>query len=244
MRMSSRVPSVLSISLSIFVIFLVSVALFFPTGYNSDVICKKCGGDGARSCPSCYSGACLACGGDGVNPLGRCIFCSGSGICPTCDGLGYLQCWTCGGDGLDVKWTVNLLGATVYSSLTNIFVFLGLFALGAYFTAFHLSVNEWIHQVRHMNFLFNPSFMTWLFATNRERWAKWSIGYGYISTILTGPIFFLAFIYGKIPAGTLEVSVLISIVILGIFAYFFYIFYITRLRSEKTELDMREHSGD
>lgn len=220
----------------IFITYLVSVAFFFPTGYSYDVSCTRCGGDGTVACHSCWTGVCIACGGFGVNPTGWCAFCRGSGVCEQCQGIGYLQCSGCGGDGLVVKWMFNLMGIMVFASLSNVFLFLGSFVLGTYLTAFYLSFNEWIHQVGHMDFLFNPSFMIWLFATNRVRWVKWFTGSSFLGTILIGPILFLAFTSGKIEADIFEVGILISIVILGLFAYLFYLSYIRTLKSSEKQI--------
>ena len=129
----------------------------------------------------------------------------------------------------------NFTGAMVYTSLTSIFLFLASFGFAVYLTSLYLSFNEWIHQVEHMGFLFNPSFMTWLFAKNRERWGKWTTCYCYLGSISLGPPLFLAIAAGKIPATLFDATIISSIVILSIFAYLFYLSYKTKLRTSEKQ---------
>lgn len=76
--------------------------------------------------------------------------------------------------------------------------------------------------------------MTWLFATNRERWAKWTTLECYIGTLIIGPLFFLT-VYSI--TGISVVGVLLSLVILGVFTYFFYLSYLTLLESSEKQSD-------
>lgn len=214
--------------------FLVLAAIVSPMGYSFDEVCSRCGGDGTVVCPDCYgSGVCESCGGDGVNQLGWwCAFCGGTGRCRTCDGSGHLRCGDCLGRGFLVHWMFNISGVIIYSSLTNIFLFLGIFILEIYGSVFYLSFNEWIYQVKHMDFLFNPSFMIWLFAKDRKRWAKWSMGYVYVFTVIMGTILFQLITLGKIPSEIYGIGVIVGIVIFSLFTYLFYLSYTTKLSTQ------------
>jgi uncharacterized membrane protein YgdD (TMEM256/DUF423 family) len=77
----------------------------------------------------------------------------------------------------------NLIGATVVPAFIGVLLFLGVFAFSGWSSALHLSFNEWIYTVDHMKFWYNPSFMTWLFAKHRKRWAKWATATGSIFSV-------------------------------------------------------------
>ena len=128
-------------------------------------------------------------------------------------------------------WMYNLLGATIVHSIINIFAFLGFFFVGGFSAAFHLSYNEWIYNVENMSFWFNRSFMTWLFATHRERWAKWEVGFSLFGAILIGFLLFLSLSMKNITQETFTTGALFSSVIVGLFSFIFYKSYILKLRT-------------
>jgi len=202
-----------------------------PTGYTYDETCPRCKGEGTVVCRDCSGdGICWWCGGDGeIFEDWWCADCHGSGICSTCGGKGWHDCEECEGAGLLVYWMYNLIGATVIPSFISVLLFLGLFIFSGWGSAFYLSFNEWVYQVEDMGFWFNPSFMTWLFAKHRKRWAKWTIGIDSILSIYLATLFFGLLSLRQIVLETFVVGTLLSIPVVILFSIFFYKSYISRL---------------
>jgi len=123
----------------------------------------------------------------------------------------------------------NLIGATVAPSFISVLLFLGLFIFSGWMSALYLSFNEWIYQVDDMGFWFNPSFMTWLFAKHRKRWAKWTTGTGSILAIYLGALIFWILFLKQIILETFLVGTLLSIPVVILFSIFFYKSYTSKL---------------
>jgi len=123
----------------------------------------------------------------------------------------------------------NLIGATVIPSFISVILFLGLFIFYGLGSAFYLSFNEWIYKVENMGFWFNPSFMTWLFAKHRKRWAKWTTGMSSIFSINLGAVLFGLQSFKQIMLETFLVGILLSIPVVILFSRFFYKSYTSKL---------------
>jgi len=208
--------------------------LILPIGYTYDEICSRCQGDGSVTCETCHgSGICWVCDGTGriwyMPNDGWCAACQGSGECSTCEGKGWYKCVECEGTGLLVHWMYNLIGATVVPSFISVLLFLGLFIFSGWISAFYLSFNEWIYQVEDMGFWFNPSFMTWLFAKHRERWAKWTTGSSSVLSVYLGALFFVILSLNQVMLETFVAGVLLSIPIVTLFSWFFYKSYTSKI---------------
>lgn len=231
MKLSTNFPLVTSL---IFVSLLISLFVL-PKGYTYDETCPRCHGEGTVTCETCHgSGKCWVCGGDGVidyMPPGSqwCAACQGTGKCYTCGGKGWHSCEECGGSGLLVHWMYNLIGATVVPSFISVLLFLGLFIFGGWISAFYLSFNEWIYGIEDMGFWFNPSFMTWLFAKHRKRWAKWTTGTSSILSIYLGALLFGLLSFKQIIPETFLLGTLLSIPVVILFSIFFYKSYTSKL---------------
>lgn len=227
MKLSTNFPLVTSL---IFVSILVSLFIL-PTGYTYDEICPRCKGEGTVICRDCSgSGICRWCGGDGeVFEDWWCAACQGSGKCSTCEGKGWYTCVECEGTGLLVHWMYNLIGATVAPSFISVLLFLGLFIFSSWGSAFYLSFNEWVYQVEDMGFWFNPSFMTWLFAKHRRRWAKWTTGTSSVLSIYLGALIFVILSLNQIVLETFVAGVALSIPFVSLFSWFFYKSYTSKL---------------
>ena len=232
MQSSNRFPLVASV---IFVGLLISLFIL-PTRYTYDETCPKCHGKGTLTCTTCYgSGKCPICNGTGeiwyMPHDGWCAACRGTGKCYGCDGKGRHTCGECGGKGILVHWMYNLTGAIVTLSFISVLLFLGFFVLGLFSSAFHLSVNEWVYKVEDMDFWFNPSFMTWLFAKHRERWAKWQTGLNLIIAICFGTLLFWGSSLKKIAQETFATGTLSSVAVVVLFSLVFYKSYISTLKA-------------
>lgn len=107
-------------------------------------------------------------------------------------------------------------------SFINILSFLLFFGFCYVAAAFHLSFNEWIYNVEDMSFWFNPSFMTWLFAKHRERWAKWATAFSLLCSLVWGFIPFRIILTWQMTQETFLLSILPSIVVASLFAFAFY----------------------
>jgi len=210
------------------------VSLFIlPTGYTYDETCPECKGEGTVICRDCSGdGICRSCGGDGeIFEDWWCAACHGSGKCSTCEGKGWHTCIECEGTGLLVHWMYNLIGATVVPSFISVLLFLGLFYFSYAVSAFYLSFNEWIYQVKHMDFWFNPSFMTWLFAKHYERWAKWTTGISSILSIYLGVLLFGLLSFRQVILETFVAGILLSIPVVASFSILFYKAYVSKLKA-------------
>jgi hypothetical protein len=124
--------------------------------------------------------------------------------------------------GVLERWNYNLTGAAVVLSLIDLVVFLGLFGFSYAVTAFRLSNNDWVHDVEDMDFWFNPMFDTWLFAKDRKRWAKWTVGGTAIVTLFLGPWLFFLFSYKSVTLDTFFAGVLVTIPVTLLFSFVFY----------------------
>jgi hypothetical protein len=111
---------------------------------------------------------------------------------------------------------------TIALSFINVLIFLLFFGFGYVAAAVHLSFNEWVYDVEDMNFWFNPSFMTWLFAKHRERWAKWETAFSLLCALILGLVPFMVISEGHIAQETFLLTYLPSIVVTGLFAFAFY----------------------
>jgi hypothetical protein len=216
----------------LFVSLLVSLFIF-PTGYTYDETCPKCQGNGTVTCETCHgSGKCWICNGTGriwyMND-GWCAACHGTGKCYTCGGKGWHTCGKCGGAGILTYFMYNLTGATVVLSLISVLLFLGLFVLSYAASAFYLSFNEWVYEVEDMGFWFNPSFMKWLFARHRKRWAKYQTVFDLIFSIFWGVLFFGLLSLRQITQETFAIGTLLNIAVVSLFSWCFYKSYISRL---------------
>ena len=120
--------------------------------------------------------------------------------------------------------------STIVLSLIGILLFLGLFALGYVMCTVHLFFNEWIYEVEDMSFLFNRSFMTWLFAKHREAWVQWQTAINLILAIPSG-VAVTVLISPEITQASLFTGFLFSILIVGLFSLLFYKSYTLRLEA-------------
>lgn len=230
MKHSSLLP--LAVFLIIFGLSVLAFAL--PMGYTYNETCPGCEGNLTVTCETCNgSGKCWICDGDGkidYMPLGTqwCAACQGTGVCYTCGGLGRLSCAECGGSGLLVHWMYSSAGSTIVLSIINVFLFLIGFSLGSIASAFHLSFNEWIYDVDDMGFWFNPSFMTWLFAKHRKRWARWQTCFNLVPAIYLGPLLFYLFSHTSLAQDSFFTGILVAIPITFMFSLVFYKTYASR----------------
>jgi hypothetical protein len=230
--------SLLPLAAFLFIISFLVFAFALPIGYTYTETCTKCGGDGMVACETCHgSGKCWICGGDGIidyMPPGSqwCAACHGTGICYTCGGSGSHTCTSCGGSGVLVHWMYTFAGSSIALSILNIFLFLSGFGLSYIGSAIHLSFNEWVYDVDDMGFWFNPSFMTWLFAKHRKRWAKWQTCLNLIFAIYFGVILFWLFSYKSLTQDSLFTGLYMTIPITSLFSLIFYKAYTSRLEAD------------
>lgn len=94
--------------------------------------------------------------------------------------------------------------------------------LGAFFADFYLSFNRWVYDVDDMGFWFNPSFMVWLFAKDRKRWAKWEAGYSLLGAVYFGALLFLVLFHPSVTSEIFAGGLLLSIIAAGVFSWLFY----------------------
>ncbi len=120
--------------------------------------------------------------------------------------------------------------STIVLSLISILLFLGLFALDYAMCTVHLSFNEWIYEVENMSFLFNRSFMTWLFARHRKAWVQWQAVINLILAIPSG-VAVTVLVSPRITQASLFTGFLFSIPIVGLFSLVFYKLYTSRLET-------------
>ena len=123
----------------------------------------------------------------------------------------------------------NLFGSAAILSIIDAFLFLGLFAVGAVAADFYLSFNNWVYQVADMGFWFNRSFMVWLFAKDRKRWAKWEAGFSSFGAVYLGAFFFGLFSYRSVTGEIFIGGVLLSILAAGLFSWLFYRYYTSEM---------------
>lgn len=187
-------------------------------------------------CETCHgSGICWICGGDGIidyMPPGSqwCAACRGTGKCYTCGGSTH-ACTSCGGSGVLTYWMYTFVGSSIVLSILSIFLFLIGFCLAYMGSAIHLSFNEWVYDVEDMDFWFNPSFMTWLFAKHRKRWAKWQTCPNLVFGIYLGAVIFWLFYNKSVTQDSFSIGIYMSI-ITSLFAFVFYKTYASRLEME------------
>lgn len=221
----------------LFILGILVSMVILPIGYTYDETCPRCQGKGVVTCETCHGdGKCWICDGTGKiwympESDNWCAACQGTGICYTCGGLGSHSCGECGGAGLLIHWMFTPTGSTTVLSITGIFLFLGFFVLNGFFTALHLSFNQWIYEVEDMGFWFNPSFMTWLFAKYRRRWAKWQTGLSLLFAIYFGDFLFLIFSLKNITQETFVIGTLFSVGIVGLFSFIFYKSYVAGIKT-------------
>jgi len=209
--------------------------LILPIGHTYTETCPACQGNGTVTCEECNgSGKCPVCEGTGriwymPETDNWCAFCQGTGICSTCGGKGWHECGKCGGEGFLTYWIYNLAGTTIILSFISIMLLIGSFILSIVASAIHLSFNEWIYEVDDMDFWFNPSFMTWLFAKDRKRWAKWQTAIVAIISMEFGVLLFGLISFKQITLETFLWGTIFSTAVVSSFSFFFYKSYISRL---------------
>jgi hypothetical protein len=208
---------------AVFFVFLLISPFILPMGYTYDKVCPECHG----------SGICWVCGGDGETILGWCAACHGSGDCFKCDGT-----------GLVTHWMYSSLGATFYSSWIFVFSFLGLFFVSYVVLEISLLFNDWVYDVKGMNFLGNPMFMTWLYATDRRRWVRWAIPMIATAGILLGVAFSIIIFWGHIAQESFLIGSFFSILLLFLFSFIFYILYTKWLEIPKSSVRRRKKMLD
>jgi hypothetical protein len=125
------------------------------------------------------------------------------------------------------------IGAGVVHSIFNVFLFLGLFVLSYAASAFYLSFNAWVHDVEDMGFWFNPSFMTWLFAKDPRRWAKWQTVLNLLFAVYFGVVFFWMASLNKITSEIFINGTVFSIAVAILFSLIFYKAYVSRLEASQ-----------
>jgi hypothetical protein len=126
------------------------------------------------------------------------------------------------------------IGAGVVHSIFNVFLFLGLFVLSYAASAFYLSFNAWVHDVEDMGFWFNPSFMTWLFAKDPRRWAKWQTVLNLLFAVYFGVVFFWMASLNKITNEAFVSGAVFSIAVAVLFSLSFYKAYVSRLEASQS----------
>lgn len=104
-------------------------------------------------------------------------------------------------------------------------MFVGFFVAEGFFTAFYLSYNEWVYEVNNMGFWFNSSFLIWLFAKDRNRWAKWSSGFSGFGAVYFGVLIFWSLSPRNIASDVLAGGFLVSVFVTSLFAWLFYRYY-------------------
>ena len=222
----------------LFVVGLLVSGFVLPVGYSYSEPCLTCQSKGTMLCQECNgSGKCWVCDGTGEiwympEDNNWCAACSGTGVCYKCNGVGSVACGACGGSGVLTHWFFTLAGSAVVLSVVNVLLFLGLFGLSYVGSAFHLGFNQWVYGVEDMGFWFNPSFMTWLFAKHRSRWARWQTGLNFILAVYLGGLLFWAATIGKISSEFLQTGFLLGLGLVLVFALLFYKSYTSRLRDQ------------
>jgi hypothetical protein len=116
----------------------------------------------------------------------------------------------------------NLFGSAAALSIVDMIVFLISFMLGAFFADFYLSFNRWVYDVDDMGFWFNPSFMVWLFARDRKRWAKWEAGFCLFGAVYFGALLFMVLFLPSVTSEIFAGGLLLSIIATGVFSWLFY----------------------
>jgi len=203
-------------------------AFALPMGYTFDETCPRCHGDRFVNCEICYgSGKCWVCEGTGriwyMPPDSNwCAACQGTGVCYRCGGSGSHGCEECEGRGFLTYWMFTQAGSATALSIIDVLLFLPFFGLSYAVSDFYLSFNEWVYNVRDMGFWFNPSFMTWLFAKHRKRWAKWQAGMNAMAAVFLGSAGFGVFSLHSVTADSFTAGILVSILIVSTFSFFVY----------------------
>jgi len=224
----------------LFIVGLLISMFILPSSYSYKETCPTCQGRQIVTCETCHSnGKCWICDGTGriwymPETDNWCAACRGTGRCYKCGGSGSCACGECVGTGILIYWMYTLTGSTIILSIISIFLFLGLFGLSYISSAFYLSFNEWVYKVEDMNFWFNPTFITWLFAKHPKRWAKWQTALNLIGSVFLGASLFGLASLKKITQETFLWGTLFSIAIVSSFSFFFYKSYISRLEAIPT----------
>lgn len=208
----------------LFFVFLFIFSSVLPMGYTYDKVCPECNG----------SGICWVCGGTGriwyMPP--------NDDWCAACNGGG--ECFKCDGTGLVAHLMYSSLGATIYSSWIFVFSFLGLFFVIYVVLEISLLFNDWVYDVEGMNFLGNPMFMTWLYATDRKRWIGWAVPMIAVAGILFGVAFGIIIFWGHITQESFLVGSFFSILLLFLFSFIAYNLYIEWLEFPKPNKKVRK----
>jgi hypothetical protein len=208
----------------VFFVFLSISPFILPMGYTYDKVCPECHG----------SGICWVCGGDGIIDYMP----PESQWCAACHGSG--KCYKCDGTGLVAHWMYSSFGATIYSSWILIFSFLGLLLVSNVGLETSLLFNDWVYDVEGMDFLGNPMFMTWLYATDRRRWIRWAVPMIASAGILFGVAFSIIVFWGHITQESFLVGSFFSILLLFLFSFIFYNLYTKWLEIPKSSVRRRK----
>jgi len=139
------------------------------------------GGTDGKTCPECNGTGkvvCFVCNGEGALFFGRCFYCNGTG---------YAQCGACRGSGW--YWMYSAPASVTIFSTVFTLCFFGFFFLAYISSAFYSAMNPWVEDVEEMEWPFNPIFFTWLFETDRRRWALWTTIITLLLTVPLGTIF-------------------------------------------------------
>jgi hypothetical protein len=84
------------------------------------------------------------------------------------------------------------------------------------------TMNPWVIDVEHMDFLFNPMFFPWLYANNRKRWAKWTIGSALPGDFVLGGLLVSFFIVNWVTLVTLLIGFSVGYVFTTLVAIAYY----------------------
>jgi hypothetical protein len=124
-------------------VFLFIEVIGFAFPYAGDFTCPECGGKG-----QIYN--------QGIPDLGIAGYWT---ICPKCGGTGRI-------------WVYSKQYAAAVASLLSSLCFIGLFTLEYAFDAFRAGMNEYVDDVEHMGWLFNPMYSAWLLRKDKLKWTQ------------------------------------------------------------------------
>lgn len=126
--------------------------------------------------------------------------------------------------------TLSPFGFTLVFFFALLLPFLVIFGLDLFFTSLRLEWNEWIVDVKEMDWLFNDMYWIWLIYHNHKKWAKWKIIIDAAITDLFVTIFAIVLEYSpKLPIGpeSFWTGWIIANIIMTLFATAFYLKYIS-----------------